>query len=80
MIMYSLAFVHDTPCIPSLTSSTMYECCVLNGAVHYYIIVVTHGAIQVVYCHYVLIPLVDVKFLHLCFKQEDQLIESTTKE
>ena len=26
-----LAVVHDKPCIPSLTLSTMYECCALNS-------------------------------------------------
>ena len=40
-------------------------------------------AIQVVYSHYMLTPSMEclwyVKFWHLCFKQEDQLIEWITK-
>ena len=31
IMIYILAVVHDTLCIPSLTSSTMYERCVLNS-------------------------------------------------
>ena len=40
-------------------------------------------AIQVIYSHYMLTPSIEclryVKFWHLCFKQEDQLIEWMTK-
>ena len=52
--------------------------CIMNvvGAL---LVLVTHAATQVVYCHYMLTPCVEclwyVKFWHLCLKQEDQLIE-----
>ena len=46
-------------------------------------LVLTHAAIQIVYCHYMLIPFVKClwyfKFWHLCIKQEDQSVEWTTK-
>ena len=47
------------------------------------LIALTHAAIQVVYCHYMLTPSMEclwyVKLWHLCFKQEDQSIEWMTK-
>ena len=42
-----------------------------------------HAAIQVVYSYYIVTPSMEclwyIKFWHLCFKQEDQLIEWRTK-
>ena len=42
-----------------------------------------HAAIQVVYCHYMLISFVEclwyVKFWHLCLKQEVKSMEWMTK-
>ena len=42
-----------------------------------------HAAIQVVYCHYMLISFVEclwyVKFWHLCLKQEEKSMEWMTK-
>ena len=35
MMTYSLELVHDMPCIPSLTSSTMLECHILHSAVYF---------------------------------------------
>ena len=59
-----------------------YECCILN-IVQHILIVITHAPIQVVYSYYMLTPSMEglwyVKFWHLCFKLEDQLIEWMTK-
>ena len=53
-MMYCLAVIHDTSCISSLTSSPMYEHCILNSTG--VLLVLIHAAIQVVYCHYMLTP------------------------
>ena len=47
-MMINLASVHGTPCIPSLTSSTMYECHVMNNVAR--CLVLMHAAIQVNHC------------------------------
>ena len=56
----------------------MYYEHVLNS-VGALLVLLTHVAIQVVYCHYMLTPCLEclryVKFWHLCLKQEDHLIE-----
>ena len=53
-MMYSLAVVHGTPRMPSLSSPINR---VLNSAGTLFIL--THVAIQVVYCHYMLTPFVE---------------------
>ena len=84
-VMHSLEVVYDMLCIPSLTSWTMLlwmssSYWILPGALS---MVLTYAAIQVVYTHYMLAPSMEclwyVKFCYLCFKQEDQSIEWTTK-
>ena len=47
MMMYSLAVVHGMPCMPSLNS-------LLDSVGALFIL--THAAIQVVYCYYMLTP------------------------
>ena len=54
MMMYSLAVVHGTPCMPSLSSLINR---VLNSAGALFIL--THVAIQVVCCQYMLTTFVE---------------------
>ena len=54
MIMYSLAVVYVTPCMPSLSSPINR---VLNSVGALFIL--THVAIQVVYCQYMLTTFVE---------------------
>ena len=51
--MYSLAVIHGTPWLASLIS-------LLNSMGALFILM--HVAIQVVYCHYMLIPFVELNF------------------
>ena len=58
MMMYSLAVVHGMPCMLSLSL-------LLNSMGALFIL--THAAIQVFYCHYILIPFVNVCGMYVNF-------------
>ena len=73
---------HTSIRIYAFTKFADQQCHVLNssGAL---LILTTHVANQVVYCHYMLTPFMEclwyVKFWHLCLKQEDKLKEWEAK-
>ena len=60
MILYSLAVIQDMPCIPSLTSSTVYECFVLNSMVAYLNKVYFKVCFKVHGCHFVFVHKVSI--------------------
>ena len=72
-------FTIDAPLyiIYAFTKFTDQQCSCKNSSGA--LIILTHTAIQIVYCHYMLTPFQEylwcVKVWHLCLKQEDKSIE-----
>ena len=77
MMMYSLAVIHVMPCIPTLTTSTMYECHVLNSAARYDCNACTYPSCLLYTIMYMLTPFVEnlyVKFLNQAWQAGAHLV------